>query len=201
MASTTSLGVPPSTYSRPSAPPTTSTSQNSRRNFVRQYQTRRWAMMSSAMSSLAGAVEARARDELVRDDVDEAAEGDDERQRAQQRPRERPVVALVEPREGRRAGEDGDEGRGAAQSAPLPCQGGLLSHSPRPERRPLPTGHGPPTVLRNRLISRSRRPNAAFDLPSMRVPCPVLAFRSPRRSRSRRPGRPRTRVGRRPRRR
>ena len=41
-----------------------STSQNSRRNFVRQYQTRRWRDDVGVHQLVAGAVEARARDQL-----------------------------------------------------------------------------------------------------------------------------------------
>jgi hypothetical protein len=51
MASPTSSAVTPSAYSRPKMLPAISTSQNRRRNFVRQYQTRRWPTMSASMSS------------------------------------------------------------------------------------------------------------------------------------------------------
>ena len=121
---------------RASEPPTTSTSQNSRRNFVRQYQTRRRATMSSSTSSwpapyrLARGMSLWARTSTKPRKAMTSDEG------AQERPEQRPVVAAVEPREGRRARQHGDEGRGAAQPAPLAGQSGLLA-----------TRRGPKVVL------------------------------------------------------
>ena len=97
---------------------------------------------------------------------------------AQKGPRQRPVVALVEPREGRRTGQDGDERRSAAQPAPLARQSGLLSHAPRPERRPLPTGHGPPRVLRTHAyfqIKTSEVDRPSVDACTVAGPCVPLS--------------------------
>ena len=97
---------------------------------------------------------------------------------AQERPQQRPVVGPVEPGEGRRAGQDGDEGRGPAEPAPLAGQSGLLRHPPPAESRPLPTGHESSQSIAKPAYFQIKTSITGFDLPSMRVPWPVLAFRS-----------------------
>ena len=149
---------------------------------------------------LAGAVEARARDQLVGADVDEAAEGDDEHEGAEQRPDERPVVGPVEPREGRRAREDGHEGRGPSEPTPLAREGGLLRYPAAAETGPLPIGHESSQSIAKPAYFQIKRSRSASTFSSMSVPWPVLAFRSrrrahPRRARSRRAGLRRSRAG------
>jgi hypothetical protein len=67
----------------------------------------------------ARAVQARARDQAVREDVHEPAEGDDERDRGEQRPQQRPVVLHVEECERHGAREQRDERGGAREAAPF----------------------------------------------------------------------------------
>ena len=74
----------------------------------------------------AGAVEAGPRDELVGQDVDAAAEGDDEEERRQQRPAQRPVLPGVERGEGGGARQHRDERRGAAELAPFASERAAL---------------------------------------------------------------------------
>ena len=103
---------------------------------------------------------------------------------AQEGPQQRPVVGPVEPREGRRAGQDGDEGRGAAEPAPLARQSGLLRHATPAESRPLPTGHESSQSIAKQAYFQIKTSIAASTFRRCRVPWPVLAFRSARRSRS-----------------
>ena len=63
--------------------------------------------------------EARPRDDPVEAEVGEAADADDEEQRGRERPVPRPALRLVEPDEDGRGGQQGDEGRGARELAPL----------------------------------------------------------------------------------
>ena len=63
--------------------------------------------------------EARARDEAVEDEVEDAPEADDDEERGEDRPVPRPALRLVEPDDERRSGEERDDRRGARQPAPL----------------------------------------------------------------------------------
>ena len=87
-----------------------------------------------------GPVEARARDEAVRDDVDQAAEGRDQQDRPDDRPADRPVVGDVQQRERRGARQDRDE-RGAAREAP-PLGGERLALSVALSGSRSPRVHG-----------------------------------------------------------
>ena len=57
--------------------------------------------------------EARPRDQPVEDEVDDAAEADDEPERGEDRPEPRPALGLVEPDDDRGGREERDGGRGA----------------------------------------------------------------------------------------
>ena len=63
--------------------------------------------------------QARPRDEAVEDEVERAAEADDDEQRGEDRPVPRPALRLVEPNDERRGREERDGRRGASQPAPL----------------------------------------------------------------------------------
>ena len=104
-----------------------------------------------------------------------------EHEGAQEGPRQRPVVGPVEPGEGRRAREDGDERRGSAEPAPLAGQGGLLRHPTPAESRPLPIGHESSQSIAKQAYFQIKTSDSGFDLPSM--PCtvagPCVPLRSP----------------------
>jgi hypothetical protein len=68
---------------------------------------------------LVDALQARARDQAVRHDVDQPAEGDHAEERPDQRPEQAPAVAAVEQDEQHRARQQRDERRRAAEPAPL----------------------------------------------------------------------------------
>ena len=68
-------------------------------------------------------VEVRPGDQPARDDVDQASERHHRAEAAEQRPRERPVVALPEQQEERGCGEDRDDRGRAAKGAPLLGEG------------------------------------------------------------------------------
>ena len=65
------------------------------------------------------AEEARARDQPVEDEIDDAAEADDEPERRDDRPEPRPALGLVQPDDDGGGGEERDGGGGARQAAPL----------------------------------------------------------------------------------
>ena len=88
-----------------------------------------------ALELLLGAVERRARDEHVGDDVDQSAEGGDREDRQDDRDAERQIGRPVEQREEDGARDDRDRGRHAIQPAPLVGQGERL-------RDTLPAGGG-----------------------------------------------------------
>ena len=65
------------------------------------------------------AEEARPRDQAVEDEVDDAAEADDEPERRDDRPEPRPALRLVQPDDDGGGGEERDGGRRSRQTAPL----------------------------------------------------------------------------------
>ena len=63
--------------------------------------------------------QARAGDQAVKDEVDDAAEGGDHEERGEDRPVPRPALRLVEPDDHRRSGEECDQGRCPCEPPPL----------------------------------------------------------------------------------
>jgi hypothetical protein len=55
----------------------------------------------------------------MEDEVDEAAEADDEEECGEDRPEPRPTLRLVQPDDDDRSGEERDERRGARETPPL----------------------------------------------------------------------------------
>src|SRR5438046_3056715 len=70
-------------------------------------------------SASPGPVDARPRDQLVRDNVDQPAERDDEGDRGKQRPDDRPAVDAGEDDERHRRRQKRDEGRSACEPPPF----------------------------------------------------------------------------------
>ena len=68
------------------------------------------------------AEEARARDQAVEEEVEGAAEADDDEERREDRPVPRPALGLVEPDDERRGGDQRDRRRDPRQTAPLAGQ-------------------------------------------------------------------------------
>ena len=91
------------------------------------------------------------------EDVDAAAEGDDEQERRQQRPAQRPVLHRVEDGEGGGAREDGDDGRRARELAPLAREGDALLVPGHPAQDHALLGRHSRRVLRRSRLSRSAR--------------------------------------------
>ena len=141
------------------------------RYLCRQYQTRRRATMSSSSSSRPGAVEARPRDQLVGEDVDAPAEGDDEEEGAEQRPAQRPVLPGVEGGEGGGARQDRDERRGPGQLAPFARRARCA-----PRR-----GRGPPRIglLRGHRLRVPASAAVQVAGPGGRARCPAGPYRRP----------------------
>ena len=79
-------------------------------------------MTSSSLSLLSAPYRVGAGMKLVGEDVDQAAEDRDARDRAEQRAEQAPLEPAVEQDEQHRAREHGDDGRGAPEALPLACE-------------------------------------------------------------------------------